>query len=383
MNIIPKKIFPLIGAGFLVVSIPAFSYTLHDPIVIDGDSDFTSDNGVSNPTAAGTAADPYIITDWEVDADVGDVCFKITNTTKHFKLDSNKCTGATIGVELDDVDNATIYNNVLTALYGSFGVPPSGDGGYAYGMLLNDVADSVVDDNTITYVYGGAGAAGYAHIPLGSDGDPGGDGGISIAIKITGTTDEVDITDSEIDYIYAGAGGAGAAGTIGGSVGGDGGDGGQGGDAYFIYADGANISNILVDGNNTDHIYAGAGAAGGVGANGVLYGGNGGSGGHAGSAVGIYANDASDVTVSNNVYIAGIHGAAGAAGAVGALGSFGNGVGGNGGDGGDGYGIHYIDCTSCTESSNSFDFITAGLGGYGPGSGSNGTNGSAANVQED
>src|SRR3990172_9610139 len=53
-------------AGLVAVPSPASAWTPHAPILIDGNAEFTPANGVTGGT--GTAADPYRIEGWEIDA---------------------------------------------------------------------------------------------------------------------------------------------------------------------------------------------------------------------------------------------------------------------------------------------------------------------------
>ena len=57
--------------------------TSHDPIYINGNSEFTFENGVSNPGVAGTADDPYIIQNWDINAGTAHGIY-IENTDVYF-----------------------------------------------------------------------------------------------------------------------------------------------------------------------------------------------------------------------------------------------------------------------------------------------------------
>ena len=57
-------------AALFVTTVPmnvgaSCTYTTHDPIVIDGNSDFTSANGVVS--GSGTKCKPYVIKNWKID----------------------------------------------------------------------------------------------------------------------------------------------------------------------------------------------------------------------------------------------------------------------------------------------------------------------------
>lgn len=101
----------------------------HEPIDIDGDSDFTSLNGVRSGT--GTAADPYVISDWcirdadhESDLNRG---IDITGTSAHVVVKDNYVSGwGNTQVWINSNQNVDVQNNLLEF----------GDGGAARGMLV-------------------------------------------------------------------------------------------------------------------------------------------------------------------------------------------------------------------------------------------------------
>lgn len=148
MFAVKKKIVPaLILAVFViaVVAIVSFSYntgatkssnypseqkqlyTYHDPIHIDGNADFTSENGVSNPSATGAENDPYIIEGWDIDASTAhgiyientDVYFIIRNCIIHDGK-SNYNEGIRFyNVTNGKIDNLNSYNNSYGIYQGS------------------------------------------------------------------------------------------------------------------------------------------------------------------------------------------------------------------------------------------------------------------------
>ena len=61
----------------------AQSHTLRTPIVIDGDGDFTAANGVVG--GAGSEADPYVISGWEIRVTTGSG-MTVSNTISHFVI---------------------------------------------------------------------------------------------------------------------------------------------------------------------------------------------------------------------------------------------------------------------------------------------------------
>lgn len=106
-------IFRLISMGILVICEQAFA-TPHDPIHINSNSDFTAGNGVSNPAAAGTDQDPFIIENWEIALKASHTApgILIENTTAHFIVryctvrDGDLC--GQQGINLNNVSNGTI-----------------------------------------------------------------------------------------------------------------------------------------------------------------------------------------------------------------------------------------------------------------------------------
>jgi parallel beta-helix repeat protein len=120
------------------------SYITHAPIYINGNADFTAENGVTGGT--GTQSDPYIIEGWDINAssDNGieiwytDVYFIIRNCYVHdgranrnsgiifFNVQNERIENTTLtnnhrGIYLVESSSNTIHNtNVLNNLYGIF-----------------------------------------------------------------------------------------------------------------------------------------------------------------------------------------------------------------------------------------------------------------------
>jgi len=96
--------------------------TNRSTIVIDGDSNFTTANGVSSGT--GTSDDPYIIENWKISATISEG-IKIQNTNKHFIIRNcwiqggwpDDDTTPDRGIFLDKVTNGIITNNLLENNY--------------------------------------------------------------------------------------------------------------------------------------------------------------------------------------------------------------------------------------------------------------------------
>ena len=91
-------------------------YTPHDPIRINGDTEFTKENGVVDGN--GTAERPYIIEGWEIDGGGYGYCIYIGNTTCYFEIRNCKLYNTSIklpyangGLILYNATNASILNN--------------------------------------------------------------------------------------------------------------------------------------------------------------------------------------------------------------------------------------------------------------------------------
>jgi len=86
-------------------------YTKHSPIFIDGNEGFTSANGVIG--GSGTASDPYIIADWEIDASTAGG-FWMQDTDAHFTVRNcyvHDVWPVNSGIYLQDCTNGTLENN--------------------------------------------------------------------------------------------------------------------------------------------------------------------------------------------------------------------------------------------------------------------------------
>ncbi len=84
---------------------------VHDPIIIDGDGDFTSANGVGEGT--GVETDPFIIEGWVIDGAAANGIF-IQNTEKYLIIRNCEITNfGEAGIKLDGVMNVVIENNLI------------------------------------------------------------------------------------------------------------------------------------------------------------------------------------------------------------------------------------------------------------------------------
>jgi len=115
-----KLVVSMIVVGLslpVLLSLTAFGGTAHDPIVILGNADFTSENGVTG--GLGTADDPYVISGWDIRvSSAARHGLKIENTTAYVRI-----VGVTIqgpmdpngsAVRLGFVSNVTIDGCVFS-----------------------------------------------------------------------------------------------------------------------------------------------------------------------------------------------------------------------------------------------------------------------------
>ena len=130
----------------------------HEPIEINGDGDFTAANGVIR--GAGTPADPYIISGWEINAETDDGIY-IRNTMAHFII-KNVCIhsgsiglGGYYGIFLKNVKNgaiktSSIYHNLDGIfIYESSDISIQGCSihrNYGDGIFTRDSDDIVIED---------------------------------------------------------------------------------------------------------------------------------------------------------------------------------------------------------------------------------------------
>lgn len=108
------------------------AYTVHDPIVIEGDAEFTPANGVVGGT--GVPGDPYLISGWVIDASLVEpyVGITIINTTAHFVIADTEVGTGSVGIYLMNVSNGIITNVSLVL---------------NSGMWLVECTDIVIEDN--------------------------------------------------------------------------------------------------------------------------------------------------------------------------------------------------------------------------------------------
>ncbi len=143
-------------------------YTPHSIIRINGDADFTSQNGVVG--GSGTQSDPYIISGWDIDAQGAGYAIYIGNTTAYFVVENCYLHGASFqswpylqgaGIMLYNVKNGKINNNTVSSnergimLYSSNGnvisnnnLTSNDQGVYLYSSTNNTILNNTASDNS-------------------------------------------------------------------------------------------------------------------------------------------------------------------------------------------------------------------------------------------
>jgi len=111
------------------------SYTPHDAIMIMGDAGFTSANGVTDGT--GSAIDPFIIENWEIDASLDGFGVYVYSTTDHYIIRNVHVFGAgSMGVVMYQAPHGAVEGCLM-------------DNGMA-GILLMETNDCDVTGNEVT-----------------------------------------------------------------------------------------------------------------------------------------------------------------------------------------------------------------------------------------
>jgi len=97
-------IYKMIATPHLIKSFESRSY--HEAIVIIGDENFTSANGVVGGN--GTPENPYVISNWTFSGD--DVSITIMDTNAHFVIKNCTIANSTTGIRLQNVRNGSVDN---------------------------------------------------------------------------------------------------------------------------------------------------------------------------------------------------------------------------------------------------------------------------------
>lgn len=153
-------------AIFIAIPDDSCAQATHSPITIMGDSDFTSDNGVTQ--GAGTVADPYVIEGYEISNESG-TGIEVVNTDAFFVIRDCLIHNSSYGILLDCVSNATIDmcrlpdNTVSVVVTGSANVSVNNSVITAeHGCIVFELStDCVAYSNSCAIVDEGASIATY------------------------------------------------------------------------------------------------------------------------------------------------------------------------------------------------------------------------------
>lgn len=173
-----KKSLFIIGFVILFCNVLSMSFSAHtsrrgflphNPIYINGDENFTSENGVTS--GSGTLNNPFIIEDWQINSseNLSHTGILIVNTTSYFII--RNCSMQELpyaGINLTSVINGRIescsidshtysYPNGICLNYCSSSVISSNKVGAFTGILLNNCKSDIITENTIegTWLYEG------------------------------------------------------------------------------------------------------------------------------------------------------------------------------------------------------------------------------------
>jgi len=142
-------IFPAINADVCKATSEQLSYTPHDPIYIQGNDDFTSENGVTG--GSGTSNDPYTIEDWKISAATKDG-ITIRNTNVFFEISNSYIYTGGIshdGIVFYNVTNGVIKENILTGNKNGIMFrtqdPPMKENSSLNKIFLNNIYDNAYD----------------------------------------------------------------------------------------------------------------------------------------------------------------------------------------------------------------------------------------------
>jgi parallel beta-helix repeat protein len=170
-----KRILLLVLLSLVAIATAALASGTHAPILILGNSDFTSSNGVVGGT--GGPDDPYIISGWEINVNQDvNYAVKIENTTANFILRGIMIRGATAsdgaaihlgfvsgaavesclisdsrnGIEIASSTDVTLTGNVLYIQ--GIGLRVTGETAQEYNLEIDETNE--LNNNPIRYIYG-------------------------------------------------------------------------------------------------------------------------------------------------------------------------------------------------------------------------------------
>lgn len=124
-------------------------YTVHDPISVEGDENFTELAEEEGWSGDGTEENPYIIQGYKIDnsdSDSEESAILIKQVDLHFKIQGNLITGGKDGTEVKyginiySSNNVTIEDNFVKGLQHE----------YSRGISIHFISDMIIQNNTIT-----------------------------------------------------------------------------------------------------------------------------------------------------------------------------------------------------------------------------------------
>ena len=132
----------ILGAAYPGEYQNACAASPHEPILILGDSDFTSANGVIS--GDGTMGNPYIIEGWEIEAPSGNA-IEVAGTSSWFVIRNVIVNSSGYGIYLDNAAHATVNSTVVRS--------------DEYSIMVIGCPGCVIVGNHATAAYGAIGAA--------------------------------------------------------------------------------------------------------------------------------------------------------------------------------------------------------------------------------
>ncbi|MCX8173716.1 MAG: right-handed parallel beta-helix repeat-containing protein [Thermoplasmata archaeon] len=157
--------------------------TAHTPIHINGNTDFASQAASEGWSGDGSAANPYIITTYEIDGGGGSFCIWIENTNVHFAVKNCNLYNATstsplgAGIVLNNVTNGKVENNLCNNskagiyLYGNcYGITIANNtvlSNSRHGIYIDHGTGITVDNNTVSQNSASPGRGKYDYFGIG------------------------------------------------------------------------------------------------------------------------------------------------------------------------------------------------------------------------
>ena len=165
----PLFVLLLIATAFLPVlpaSADSRNETVHSPITIATNADFTAANGVTSGT--GISTDPYMISGWDITATVNAI--SISGTTSYFKITGSifrGTSGSGTGIALSGVQNGMVGTSLFVNL--TTGIAASSSPiDVSSNTFTNDVTGIAISSGTGFHLYSNTFTTGTTGIALAS-----------------------------------------------------------------------------------------------------------------------------------------------------------------------------------------------------------------------